>query len=142
MCELGLRLLEPAGHVHLAIHRHGSRGVLLTPLPVALACVMGSERGVTVRDERAHLEIARQGERLAVPALGQRLAALGLDPSREGCNSARGSMAADPTMLTPPLKYCALDRPVCWQRPAAQGAAGSPDVDRAFSSASTMRSAA
>src|SRR5262245_52636120 len=82
-----LRLLQPEGHAHLAVHRSGGCQVLLR-----LGCVAGAakelaEAEVAVGGEWAHGELLGKGQRLTVAALG---------PRERWRVMARGDLAEEP----------------------------------------------
>src|SRR6266849_3309321 len=62
--DLGLRLLQPEPHVHLAVHRGRDGEVLLCFLPLARAPGELTEAEVAVGDERAHAQLVGEGEGL------------------------------------------------------------------------------
>ena len=66
----GLCCRDPEAHSQLTVHRRRHREVLLRFLPLARARVQRAEAEVAVRDERAHLELFGERERIAVVALG------------------------------------------------------------------------
>src|SRR5262249_53607511 len=68
--QFRLRLLQPEGHTHLAVHRGRGGQVLLRLRLVAGAVVEGAEAKVAVRDEGAHLELVGPCEGLAIVLLG------------------------------------------------------------------------
>ena len=61
-----LRLLHPEPHIHLAVHRHGSREVLLRLLPLVQSLVELAQADVVVSDERAHAPFVGEGYSLPV----------------------------------------------------------------------------
>src|SRR5262245_4110148 len=61
-----LRLREIEAHVHLAVHRRSDGEVLVRLLPLSRAPEELAEAEVAVGDERAHAELAGEGQGLTV----------------------------------------------------------------------------
>src|ERR671919_3215746 len=70
--QLRFRRLQPEPHAHLAIHRRGSREVLVRLLAPAAVVVELAEAEVAVSDERAHTELLAEGERPLIALLRHR----------------------------------------------------------------------
>src|SRR5262245_33970713 len=65
-----LRLLQPIGHPHLAVHRRRRGEMLLRLLALAGAPGELAEAEVAVGDEWAHAKLCGECQRLTVRALG------------------------------------------------------------------------
>src|SRR5262249_9067776 len=66
LSEHRLRLLQPVGHAHLAVHRRRDGELLVRVLAPACAPVELAEAQMAVGDEGTHAEFLRQGHGLAV----------------------------------------------------------------------------
>src|SRR5437867_1134071 len=70
LLQLGLRLLQPELHVHLAVHRHRGSEVLVSLLTLPDTPVERAEAKVAVGDERAHAEVGGECHGLTVRVPG------------------------------------------------------------------------
>src|SRR5438874_12964091 len=65
-----LYLLSPPLHIHLQIHRRGRCQMPLGWLALACAPIQRAEAAVAVSNERAHLELGGEAQRLVVVGPG------------------------------------------------------------------------
>ena len=69
--QLGLRLLQPVRHPHLAIHRRRRRKVLVRLLALSSSAIQLREAGVAVSHEGTHTALFGKGLRIAVVIFGR-----------------------------------------------------------------------